>query len=339
MDRLAFLIHFPPSRQRACRSLVFVVLLLCVLASRADADAALLLAEPYDRPGGFNPVAHAGHAGVYLTRVCAATSTVLRRCRAGEAGVVISRYDRVGELDWVAIPLMPYLYAVERAADVPTFATPDVVLTLRDNYRRAQLRDIVPDAPSAEPPRTRWTQLVGAAYDRQIIAFSVTTTPEQDDALIAEMNGGENRRRFNVFVRNCADFARDLLSRYYPSAMRSSFIADMGFTTPKQIAKALVRHGTRRPDVGLTAYLIPQIPGNRPESRRARGVFESLLKTKKYSVPLAIVQPWVPVGLAAGYVATGRFNPHRHATRVLTPIELERHELVAVHEHALAYPE
>jgi hypothetical protein len=32
----------------------------------------------------------------------------------------------------------------------------------------------------------RWTQLVGAAYDRQIIAFSVKTTPEQDDALIAE---------------------------------------------------------------------------------------------------------------------------------------------------------
>src|SRR4030095_14151157 len=106
MDRLSFLIHFPPSRKRACRSLAFVVLLLCLHASHAYADAALLLAEPYDRPGGFNPVAHAGHAGVYLTRVCAATSTVLRRCRAGEAGAVISRYDRVGELDWVAIPFM-----------------------------------------------------------------------------------------------------------------------------------------------------------------------------------------------------------------------------------------
>jgi hypothetical protein len=120
--------------------------------------------------------------------------------------------------------------------------------------------------------------------------------------------------------------------------MHSSLIADLGFTVPKQIANALVRYGARRPDAGLAAYLIPQIPGNRRDSRRARGVFESLLKTKKYSVPLAIVQPWVPVGLVAGYVATGRFNPHRHATRV-TPIELERHGLVAVDEHALAYPE
>jgi hypothetical protein len=337
MDTLAFLIY--SSRQRAGRLPVCLALLLCLLSSHAYADAALLLAEPYNRPGGFNPVAHAGHAGVYLTRVCAATPTVLRRCRAGEAGVVISRYDRVGVMDWVGIPLMPYLYAVERAADVPTFATSDAVLTLRDDYRRARLHDIFPDPAPGEPPSVRWTQLIGAAYDRQIIAFSVKTTPEQDDALIAEMNGGENRRRFNVFVRNCADFARDLLSRYHPSAMRSSFIADMGFTTPKQIAKALVRHGTRRPDAGFAAYLIPQIPGNRPESRRARGVFESLLKTKKYSVPLAVVQSWVAVGLATGYVATGRFDPHRHATRVITPAEIEHHGLVAVDEHVLAYPE
>jgi hypothetical protein len=225
MDKFAFLIHFTRSRQRACRPPVCIALLLCLLASRAYADVALLLAEPYDRPGGFNPVAHAGHAGVYLTRACASTSTVLRRCRAGEAGVVISRYDRVGEMDWVAIPLMPYLYAVERAADVPTFATPDVVLTLRDKYRRAQLRDIVPDAPSGEPAWARWTQLVGAAYDRQIIAFSVKTTPEQDDALISELNSRENRRRFNVFFRNCADFARDLIGWYHPDSMHSSLIA------------------------------------------------------------------------------------------------------------------
>jgi hypothetical protein len=167
-----------------------------------------------------------------------------------------------------------------------------VVLTLRDKYRRAQLRDIDPDA-------ARWTQLVGAAYDRQIIAFSVKTTPEQDDALISELNSRENRRRFNVFVRNCADFARDLISRYHPDSTGSSLIADLGFTVPKQIANAVVRYGARRPDAGLAAYLIPQIPGNRRDSRRARGVFESLLKTKKYSVPLAIVQPWVAVGLAA----------------------------------------
>ncbi len=314
------------------------VLFLCLCADRAHADVVLLLAEPYGRRGSFNPT---GHVGVYLTRVCAATPTLLRRCREGETGTVISRYNRVGDLDWAAIPLIPYLYAVERATDVPGFATPDKVLALRDEYRRGHLREIAPDSnsPSQGPPTGHWTQLVGAVYDRQIDAFSVKTTAAQDDALVEELNGGPNRRQFNLLFRNCADFARDLINRYHPRAIRSSFIADLGFTTPKQLAKSLVSYGARRPDAELTAYLIPQIPGNRRDSGRARGVLESLLKTKKYAVPLAVVQPWVPIGLATGYVATGRFNPHRYATRTFEPVELERYARLAVNDHASRHPE
>jgi len=301
-----------------------LLVLLTIPVPQARADVALLLASPYGRPGGFNPT---GHVGVYLTRVCAATPTTLRRCQPGEAGVVISRYNRVAELDWVAIPLVPYLYAVERAEDVPSYATEVAVADLRDRYRRAHLRGLAPDGPSASgaPVDTHWRQLIGAVYDRQIVAFSIATTPAQDDALIAHLNRAPNRRRFNLFFRNCADFARDIINRYYPGAIRSSFIADLGFTTPKQVAKALARFGARQPDAAVTAFMIPQIPGNRPDSGRPRGVLEGLLKTKKYSVPLAIAQPWVPVGLAAGYMAAGRFDPFRNtAPRVLDPVELER---------------
>lgn len=312
-------------RQKCVR--VALLLLCCAAPRAADADAVLLLAEPYGRPGSFNPT---GHAGVYLTRVCAETPTVLRRCHGGEAGAVVSRYNRVGEWDWVAIPLIPYLYAVERAAQVPAHATPDEVWALRDEYRRAHLRSLVPDLPSGETPRGNWTQLVGAVYDRRITAFSVKTTPEQDDAFIAEMNARENRHQFNILFRNCADFARDLINYYHPRAIRSSFIADLGLTTPKQITKALVRYGAKNADAGLTAYLIPQIPGNRPESGRTRGVLESLVKTKKYAVPLTVAQPWVPVGLAAGYLVTGRFNPQRHATQTLQPADMEQHARTAI---------
>jgi hypothetical protein len=272
-------------------------------------------------------------------RVCAATPTVLRRCQPGEAGVVISRYDGLGDLDWVAIPLIPYLYAVERAADVPAFATPDTVQTLRDQYRRAHLRGIVPDAQSEGPSVVRWTQFVGAAYDRRIVALSLKTTPEQDDALIAELNGRENRRQYSALFDNCADFARDLINRYHPRAIRRSVVADMGFATPKQMAKALVRYGTRRPDAGFAAYLIPQIPGNGRESRRARGVLESFLRTKKYTIPLTVMQPWVSAGLAISYVATGRFDPYRYATRALQPLEVERRAMRAADTHVVPQPE
>ena len=309
------------------RRLCVAFLLLLMAAPQAHADAVLLLAEPYGRPGSFNPT---GHVGVYLTRICAETATVLRRCRDGEAGAVVSRYNRVGELDWAAIPLIPYLYAVERASEVPMQVTPADVWKLRDDYRRAHLRALVPDPPSGATPTGHWTQLVGAVYDRRITAFSVKTTPEQDDALIAEMNGRENRRAFNILFRNCADFARDLINFYHPRAIRSSFIADLGLTTPKQITKALVRYGTRNADAELAAYLLPQIPGNRPQSGRTRGVLESLVKTKKYAVPLTVAQPWVPVGLAAGYLVRGRFNPQRYATQTFGPADMERHALMAV---------
>lgn len=303
---------------------------LCVPAV-AHADAALLLASPYGRSGSFNPT---GHVGVYLSRVCAATPTRLRRCADGETGVVISRYNRVGDWDWVAIPLIPYLYAVERAADVPEHVDPGTVSAMREQYRQRHLRAVEPDGPDGAPSGTNWIQLVGAVYDRQIVAFSVTTTASQDDELIAALNGQENRRRFNLLFRNCADFARDVMNRFYPGAIRSNVIADFGFTTPKQIVRSLTRYGARRPELALSAYLIPQIPGNRQNSKPARGVLESLLKTKKYSIPLTVVQPWVPVGLAVGYLTTGRFNPQHYVTRSYEPGDVERHALRATEADA-----
>jgi hypothetical protein len=299
-----------------------VVLSVCALVPLpARADVVLLLAEPYGRAAGFNPT---GHVAVHLTRVCADDLTTLRRCREGEPGVVISRYNSVGDFDWAAMPLMPYLYGVEQAADVPDTTTTEAVMALRESYRRAHLREHFPDARAERDQR--WMQLVGAAYDRQFVAIALRTSAEQDDRLIEALNSRENRPRFSVLFRNCADFARDLVNTYYyPSALRSNVIADLGVTTPKQVARAMTRFGRAHPEAMLRVYVIAQIPGHRKPSPRTRGVLESLLRVKKYSIPLAAVQPWVPVGMAAGYLATGRFDPYRLATQSLAPSDLERH--------------
>jgi hypothetical protein len=300
------------------------LLLLVALAipSRSDADVVLLLGEPYGRLGSLSPT---GHAAVYLTRICTESPTLLRRCQFGETGVVISRYHRVAGLDWLAIPLIPYLYAVDRADQVPQTADAAAVASLRDAYRRAQLSDLIPDTSDGEPPKGDWIQLVGAAYDRKIVAFTTKTTTTQDDELIRILNARDNESRFNFLFRNCADFARDIINLYYPKALRSSFFADFGLTTPKHIAKSLVQYSARRPDIELSAFIISQIPGSRRESRNARGVLESLVKTKKYAIPLAVVQPWLPTTFAASYLVNGRFNPERYATDVYSPAELEQH--------------
>ena len=85
-----------------------------------------------------------GHAAIYLSRVCAATPTFLRRCEEGELGAVISRYFRIARRDWIAIPLIPYLYAVEQPGDVPIEADSETVALLRDEYRRHHFEDLVP---------------------------------------------------------------------------------------------------------------------------------------------------------------------------------------------------
>ena len=297
-----------------------IVLLASVWApAAAFADAALFIGEPYGRFGSINPT---GHAAVYLTRVCAESPTRLRRCSSGEIGAVISRYHRIAGVDWIAIPLMPYLYAVERADQMPEFADARTVAALRDAYRHDYLRELVPDRSEGSTSRGSWIQLVGAAYDRRIVVFDVATTAAQDDELIAKFNSDRNDPRFNLFFRNCADFARDVINFYYPKALRSSFIADLGLTTPKHLAKSLVRYSKNRSGVRLWTYAIPQIPGSRPDSGGTRSVLESLVKTKKYLVPLTGLQPWLPAGLAAGYLATDASNSDHYGMVTYTRSEL-----------------
>src|ERR1700745_4186325 len=166
-----------------------VILLLSACSAFAGSSATLLLEEPYGRLGFFTAT---GHAAVYLSGVCAETPVVLRPCTPGETGIVLSRYDGVGGYDWVAIPLIPYLYAVERPEDVPLFANAKMALFLRDRYRRKYLEDIAPDVKNGETPGGNWYQLVGSSYDRTIYGFEIATTPEQDDALIRKYNSAPN---------------------------------------------------------------------------------------------------------------------------------------------------
>ena len=278
--------------------------------SSAFADASLLLEEPFGEFGAMNPT---GHAAIYLSHVCAESPTRLRLCREGEHGVVLSRYHRVDGYDWLAIPLIPYLYAVDDASEIPETATPRLELKLRDAYRREHLEALVPDSPKHEIPGGDWIQLVGASYDRKIWGFTVTTTPEQDAALIRRFNHRKNVSHFNLFFHNCADFSEMVLNFYYPHSVHRNFIADLGMMTPKQAAKSLVHYSRRHEGTDLETFVIPQVPGTIPRSTPVDGVVESLVKSKKYVVPLAVLNPYVTGTLIAAYITDGRFHPSRDA--------------------------
>jgi hypothetical protein len=270
----------------------------------ARGNVALLIEEPYGLFGGVNPT---GHSAIYLNRVCAESPTVLRRCGPGEAGVVISRYSGIRKLDWVAIPLLPYLYAVERVEDVPEWAAKTDVTRMRDQYAEAHLGDLT-STTQGDDRKNVWPQLLGVAYTRKIYSLEVETDEEQDDNLIAEFNSHGNNSHFNLFTKNCADFSRTVLNFYFPGAVHRSITADVGITTPKQIAKAFAGYAHHHEALEFRKFAIPQVPGDTRRSHMPRGVLESLVKTKGYVVPIAVLQPYVMVGIAATYLINGRFD-------------------------------
>jgi hypothetical protein len=307
-----------PSRHSLIRTFALIFVIWGFCCARGQSQAALLLEEPYGFFGTLNPT---GHNAIYFERICAETPVKLRRCRAGELGAVIARYQGIDGYDWVAIPLLPYLYSVENASDVPTDVDRETVTRMRNRYRETHLESLGPHLPAGSLVRGGWTQLVGAAYERRIYAFRFDTTPEEDDAVIEQMNAGLNRSHFNLLFENCADFARVILNGYFPRTFRRSIFPDAGMTTPKQITYKLVRYTRKHSDAQLTVFEIPQIPGYRRGSHSNKGIDESFVTTI-YAVPIALANPYLAGGLVVDYLVRGRYHLIPKHPEVLGPDNL-----------------
>jgi hypothetical protein len=290
-----------------------------VLPARCAAQAALLMEEPYGFFGTVNPT---GHTAVYFAHICAETPTLLRRCRPGEVGAVISRYSDVNDYDWIAIPLIPYLYSVDDISQVPDRVNRAMVNRLRDEYHEAHLLGLGEHVPKGSFWHGGWTELVGASYERRLYALRFDTTEAQDDAFIARMNSRKNESNFQLLFNNCSDFSRGVLNQYFPRKFRRSIFPDAGMTTPKQITYKLKRYAREHPEVHLEIYEIPQIPGYRRMSRSNKSISESLITTA-YAVPIAVMNPYLAGGLFVDYVVRGRYRLIPKDLPKLSPDDLE----------------
>jgi len=293
---------------RTLRNLAFFLAVLVVLAfdpARSRAQAALLMEEPYGFFGAVNPT---GHTAVYFARVCAETPLKLRRCQPGEMGAVIARYQGIAGYDWIAIPLLPYLYSVDKASQIPAHVDREAVKRLRERYHEAHLLVLGEDLPPGNFFHGGWTELVGVSYERRIYAFRFDTSEKQDDAFIARMNSGENRTHFSLLFNNCSDFARQVLNQYFPRIFRRSVFPDAGMTTPKHLAFKLARYARKHPETELSVFEIPQVPGYRRLSRANKSIAESFVTTTGYVVPIVLINPYIAGGLAVDYFARGRYR-------------------------------
>ena len=289
---------FPDLKSSKSFVFILVAIFLGFIPKLAQAQATLLLEEPYSYDGTF---AGTGHAAVYLSRICAENPTTLRRCKPGEQGVVISRYHHIEGRDWAAVPLIPYLYAVENPGDIPLYADPKLVSFLRHQYLEKM------DLSGSDA-----YQAVGSAYDRTTYGFRIETSPEQDNELIRRLNSETNRESYALLNRNCADFVKQIINFYYPHAVHRSIIADIGTMTPKQAAKSLAHSAKHHPQMHLVTFIIPQVPGLK-HSKPVHGVLESLVLAKKYVTPVLIFHPVLVAGVEAAYWAGWRFDPAKGA--------------------------
>jgi hypothetical protein len=299
------------------RALYFYFAVFAIMAQicpNGRAQGALLLEDA----AGFSSVlSPSGHVALYFARICADTPTRLRRCAPGELGAVISRYEGVKGRDWLAIPLLPHLYAEEDPLVVPARVDHKTVAELRQTYHDDHLM-VLGNVPVGGRLMPGWNQLVGAAYERRIYAFRFETTAEQDDALIARMNDSRNLPHFNFLYRNCADFVSGILNLYFSGAFKRRILPDFGITMPRQTAYQLERYAQRHPEIHLQLMEIPQIPGYRRVSGQSKSVAGSLVLTGDV-IPIALLDPYIAVGVVADYLIWGRYPLVRQHPQLLSP--------------------
>jgi hypothetical protein len=310
---------------RLLRALGTLTLLLGI-AAPACASIGLVVGEPFGSFGTMMPV---GHASIYLDHLCADGSTRIRACLANERpGVVIARYHDLtrSHMDWLATPAAVFFYGVDDPADTPTWITPALRDQLRLAYLDAHLRPVVPGKVVTRVERDGalhfkdgedWQESIGAAFDRRLFLYTLATTPEQDEAVMAFVNDLPNRRRYSLFSANCANFAADVLRvvlpQQNPPILHPGKLADFAYTTPKSLARQIDAFGRQHPELSFAVYEVPQVPGTTRRSRPLRSSAELLLTTKRYLVTLSILQPEIVLADTVAFETKGRWTPGKDA--------------------------
>lgn len=283
-------------------------------ATAARADVTVFAEEPINLLGR---ITSSGHAAVYLDRVCADRLTHLRLCRAGERGVVISRYTGIGGNDWLAVDVLAYLYAVDTPDAIPERVTREELVAMRAQYRERHAAELPPGVVAGD---AQWRMLVGSAYRRRTVAVRLHTTPEEEERVMVWLNSSANRSHFNLFWHNCADFAGAVVSVAMAQPVHRSYVADAGIMTPKQVVHRMEEMDRRDSSLAMEAYVIPQVPGETRRSGRIYGVTEAFVRSKPYLLPLAVIQPIGIGSVVAAWMCDRRHWPATGTTGL--PAEL-----------------
>ncbi len=299
----------------------FLALLFLALSpTLARADIALLLHEAL--VGASGEAGSAGHISIYLSNICADSPIKLRLCRPGEQGGVITTYPNFGAnkpYEWLAIPLLPFLYGVEEEKNIPLYTNGEIRTLLREIYRQRYLRGIVPDSTDGMSPKGDWKNMLVNIFNRDTYCFTLTTTVDEDMRLLDKLDDQPNENHFNAMYNNCADFAREILNTYFPRATHRDPFNDLTMTTPKAIAKTLTRYAGKRPERLFYITKYAQLAGPIRRSQDNRHYSEHGLFSKKYLIPQLIFNHIPITYFATVYFTMGYFSINGKHIEYATP--------------------
>ena len=306
-------------------------LLASVTSAPAYGDVGVLLNESLDT--SVARITGSGHSAVYFSRICAESPVKLRLCRPGEEGSVMSNYTTLGEdqpFEWNVVPLSIYLYGVADPQNRPLFGSEKIKHLLEERYREKYLSGYCDSTECRTSNKAEWREMVGATLERSMYAFVVSTTVEQDRALIAEFNSLPNHNHFNGVTRNCAEFTRRVINTYFPHAARADYLNDFGLITPKAIARSFAHYAASHPEAHFRVLHFAQLPGTIKRSSECRNGTEQFYHSKKLLVPMLIFADHELPFMAATYLLTARFNPEHeleeHPTAEASSIDQEIRE-------------
>lgn len=292
-------------------SLVIFLFLLLIIPTKVKADVSLLL---HEATGYSGEMTGAGHVTVYLSNLCTDPPLALRQCREDEPkGIVIATYPAFGgangDYKWFAMPFLAYLYGVDTEREIPLYANGKIRTLLRETNRAKYLSKVIePVSEDKTAPAGRWGGVVGATMNRDLYAFTVKTTAEQDARFLEKYRASPKGNDFNVMFKNCADFTRGVLNFYFPGSASRDFINDMGMTTPKALARSFKKYAAGRPDLMFHITKYPQIDGTILRSFGNRNFTETAFTSKKYVITQALTMPTLLPMFAGTYFLTGYFS-------------------------------
>ena len=305
-----------------------IAALLCggLWAGGARADVGIVLNESLDT--SVARITGSGHSAVYFSRICPASPVKLRLCGPREQGSVMSNYTTLGEdepFEWNIAPLSVFVYGVSDPRNRPLFTSWKIKSALEESYRQSALRDYCASGRCRTSHDAEWREMVGATSERTLYILIVSTTVEQDKALIEKFNSAPNVNHFNGFRRNCADFTKDVINAYFSHATRRNALNDFGMTSPKGLARSFAKYAHGQPELDYHVLHFAQVPGTTKRSTECREGTEQLYRSK-ILLPVAYFA-WEELPAAVGsYVLTGRFSPQgefeQHATT--REVELDR---------------